>query len=114
MTNFTSKKERESVLLMARITSAAGTETGGHRVRNLSREGVCVEFPARLEQHDRLTVSIGQLDQIPGEVAWARGGFAGIRFSQPIDPALARRHRGTNPTDVRAGWMADLRHAHRR
>ncbi len=112
--NFTSKKERESVWLMARVASPAGGESGGHRVRNLSRDGVCIEFPDRLEQHDRLTVSIGQLDHIPGEVAWARGGFVGIRFAQPIYPALARKHRGTKPVDVRAGWMTDLRHAHRR
>ena len=114
MTNFTSKKERESVLLMARVAPAAGSESGGHRVRILSRDGVCIEYPGRLEQHDRLSVSIGQLDDVPGEVAWARGGFAGIRFTRPIEPTLARKHRNATPTDVRAGWMTDLRHAHRR
>ena len=112
--NFTSKRDRESVLLMARVAPAAGEESTGHRVRNLSRDGVCIEYPGRLEQHDRLDVSIGQLDRIAGEVAWARGGFAGIRFAQPIDPMLARKHRAAKPVDVRAGWMTDLRHAHRR
>ena len=58
-------------------------------------------------------MSIGQLDHLAAEVAWARGGFAGIRFCRPVDVMLARKHR-SKITTVRAGWMAETDHAYRR
>lgn len=112
MVGFSTKKERESVFLMARLDAARTGVTASHRVRNLSVDGVCVEHPGGLEKFTRLAVSIGQLDNIPAEVAWARGGFAGLKFLAPVDVQSARKHRGI-ATEVRAGWMNEIRHAHR-
>ena len=53
-------------------------------------------------------VEIGQLDGVQAEVAWSRGGFAGIRFLRPIDVARARRHKIAEGP-VKTGWMSDTR-----
>lgn len=113
MASFAPKKERESVLLMARIDVPGSGSSAGHRVRNLSNDGVCVEYGQRIEKHTQTVVSIGDLEHVPAEVAWARGGFAGMRFLQPVDAQLARKRRPV-ATEVRAGWMQEIGHAYRR
>lgn len=93
---------RDSVFLTAQVVGACGA-TRRYRIRNLSREGACVEQPEGLQKDARLTVSIGLIERVPAEVAWARGGFAGLRFLIPIDTRLARQ-RPPRSLDPRAGW----------
>ncbi|MES2754307.1 MAG: hypothetical protein V4659_06545 [Pseudomonadota bacterium] len=112
MTGYSSKRDRDTVFLMARIAEP-GAGASRYRVRNMSPDGVCIEQPTGLEKFKRLIVSVGQLDNVAAEVAWARGGFAGLKFMRPIDIAKARKHR-VAPTDATAGWLSDHRRPHQR
>lgn len=110
-------RDRDTVFLMARVAGRHGGAEGRYVVRNLSKTGACIAEPGPLEKGQQLVVSIGHLEKVAAEVAWARGGFAGVRFLQPIDVALARRH-GVKPArrsgDVQVGWLSDGRRPHQR
>ena len=109
--------DRDTVFLMARVRGGRGEREGRYVVRNLSKTGACIAEPGPLEKGQRLVVALGQLENVAAEVAWARDGFAGLRFLQPIDVALARRH-GVKParrtSDVKAGWLSDQRRPHQK
>ncbi len=113
----TTSRQRDTVFIMARVAGAPGGKEGRYVVRNLSKTGACIAEPGPLEKGQRLVVSIGQLEDVAAEVAWARGGFAGVRFLEPIDITLARKH-GVKParrgSDLQVGWLSDTRRPHQR
>ena len=95
-------RRRDSVFLLAQVTGADGS-TQGHRARNLSPDGVCIDEPGNLAPGMALTLSIGLVEQIQAEVMWTRDGQAGLKFAAPIDPALARK-RAPKSLDPKSGW----------
>ena len=105
-------RNRDAVYLMAQV---AGAAAGRYVVRNLSASGACIAVEGGLEKGAALTVSMGRLDNIAAEVAWARGGLAGIRFLKPINVATARqRKRASVGADVQAGWVGARHDPYRR
>lgn len=104
----TRPRNRDTVFMVARVAGAPSGDPQRFLVRNLSATGACIAEPAGLEKFKRLVVEIGQLSGVPAEVAWARGGFAGIRFLSPIDVARARRHKIAEG-GVKTGWLSDTR-----
>lgn len=110
-------RERDTVFIMARVAGGVGGKEGRYVVRNLSKTGACIAEPGPLEKGQRLVLSLGQLENVAAEVAWARDGFAGLRFLQPIDVALARKH-GVKParrgSDVKVGWLSEQRRPHQK
>jgi hypothetical protein len=57
-------------------------------IYNLSTKGLLLETVVALVAGDMLVVSLPEVGPIAAEVIWARGGFAGCKFEQPV-PAMA-------------------------
>ena len=55
---------------------------------NLSAGGCCLSPPTRLDQGDRISVRLPQLDAIHGDVAWVGDWKAGVRFDNPFHQAV--------------------------
>lgn len=95
-------RRRDSVYLLAHVTGADGA-VNGYRARNLSPDGVCIDCPPGAEKGATLTLAIGMIPRISAVVVWTRDGMAGLKFSAPIDPALARK-RAPRSLDPKIGW----------
>lgn len=95
-------RRRESVFLMADVT---GDDSPAQRcrVRNLSKEGICLEQPVGLVRGHRIEVSVGMVERALAEVVWASDNFAGLRFVHPIDPSAARK-RPRKSVDPNSMW----------
>ena len=50
-------------------------------------------------------INLGMLKEVVAVVIWSEKGLAGLRFSQPIDPVLAKRR--TKPPHVQQEWGYD-------
>lgn len=97
-------RNRAAVYLMAQVAGATDLPPGRYVVRNLSATGACIAAERGIEQGQQLTVSLGLLDHVAAEVAWARGGLAGLRFLEPIDVAEARRRKPPEGS-AHPGWI---------
>lgn len=84
---------RLNFFLAATLVCEGGAELTA-RVRNLSAGGMMIETKAPLVPGTALVAEIRGIGQIPGEVAWARAGRAGISFRTEVDPERARRPIG--------------------
>lgn len=58
------------------------------RVLDLSPTGCQVEFVERPRERDRLSVKLDFLEAIDSEVLWVERSTAGLRFENPIHPAV--------------------------
>ena len=81
--------EREEVLLTARLTLPDAARRL-YLVRNISAGGACLNHRGELAQGVRIKASIGRLDEVDAEIVWVGPERAGLRFTDPIDVALAK------------------------
>lgn len=105
------REPRSSVILYALVeTAEAATEC---RVRNLSATGACIDNSAALTAGERVRVTMGTLERLVADVAWATPTLTGLHFEQLVDLGAARRPRGTAATRQTAGWMDGMRNPYR-
>ena len=90
MTNAQNRKsQRSQVLLTATLEHGGGSQAV--KLRNLSEEGALVE--SEKLPIEGTTVHFIRNDlNAPGRVVWVSGRFAGIAFSDKLDPAEVLRH----------------------
>lgn len=100
------RETRSSVLIFAEITRQNGA-VGEHRVRNLSRHGLCVDNDGSFSRGERLDVRMGVLAAVPATVIWLRRDLAGLHLDQPVSLADARRPRAIR-AGVSAGWVEEV------
>jgi hypothetical protein len=124
-----SRAERTSVMLTALVEQGEGHAATSHRVRDLSVGGIRIDNAARLTAGGTVSISVGALQAIGATVRWARNGFAGLAFAEPINVEEARskavilRARTAEPlkslnSEVTrvptAGWIEQIRNPYRR
>lgn len=78
--------DRSAVRLTASIRERSATAHDAV-INNLSRTG-CMVSNTYLRAGRPVWVRFGSLAPIESRVIWARGDSAGIRFSQPLHPAV--------------------------
>ena len=90
MTNGQNRKsQRSQVLLTATLEHGGGSQAV--KLRNLSEEGALVE--SEKLPIEGTTVHFIRNDlNAPGRVVWVSGRYAGIAFSDKLDPAEVLRH----------------------
>jgi hypothetical protein len=118
---------RTSVMLIALVEQ--GHAATSHRVRDLSVGGARIDNAATLTAGGTVSISVGALRAIGATVRWARNGFAGLAFAEPIileeahTKALITRARTAEPLDTlncevtrvpTAGWIEQIRNPYRR
>ena len=83
------KSQRSQVLLTATLEHGGGSQAV--KLRNLSEEGALVE--SEKLPIEGTTVHFVRNDlNAPGRVVWVSGRYAGIAFSDKLDPAEVLRH----------------------
>lgn len=106
------REKRNSVIVRA-LVEAPGGAAVERRVRNLSRSGACVEHAGELRDGMTVTLQIGTVQDLRGQVMWITDRLAGLRFADTIDLEEARKPRGVG-VRPRAGWIAEINDAYRR
>lgn len=89
---------RDSLLLIATLRSAGGTEHHV-RVRNLSSGGMMADSAVELSADERVLIEMRNIGTIGGRVAWSDGERLGVAFDVAIDPKVARKRVG-KPAEV--------------
>ncbi len=84
------RRTRRSHVLLAASIEADGISVGV-KLRNLSSEGALVEA-ARLPAVGCSVIFRKKELNLPGRVAWATAGRAGIAFDTRLDPEAVMRH----------------------
>jgi hypothetical protein len=84
------RQARRSHVLMAASIEADGVTTTV-KLRNMSPEGALVEGDPLPAAGSAVTFRKKELN-LPGRVAWADAGRAGIAFDVKLDPATVLRH----------------------
>ncbi|WP_294078011.1 PilZ domain-containing protein [Sphingomonas sp.] len=106
---------RVSLMLMAQVFRHQGGEPTLHRVSNLSARGVRIVQAGKLAPGDQVTILVGCAEPVTATVAWLKDDVAGLEFEGPICLENARQRRTDfSVPDIRAGWMTEIKHAHRR
>ena len=82
---------RDSLFLLAEIRVEQQAETHRVRVRNLSDGGMMGEGNLRVQRGHRLTISLRNIGEVQGSVAWIQDNRFGIAFDEDIDTQKARR-----------------------
>ena len=72
-----------TILLVARLMTDAGDDLC--RVRNISTEGMLLESRVPLTVGQHVRVELRSLMAVEGEIVWAKGPHAGLRFYQAAD-----------------------------
>ena len=89
-TNSQNRKSRRSQVLLS-ATLEHGGSAHSVKLRNLSEEGALVE--SEKLPIEGTTVHFIRNDlNAPGRVVWVNGRYAGIAFSDKLDPAEVLRH----------------------
>ena len=83
------RKPRYSVTLTASARRVGQQNTTGHRIRNLSADGACVQGGDVFAVGETLIVSVGDMMAIEAEVRWVADGLAGMKFARSINIADA-------------------------
>lgn len=94
---------RDSLFLLADIRVEAEAEAHRVRVRNLSDGGMMGEGNLRVKRGNRLNISLRNVGDIGGTVAWVQDDRFGIAFDEEIDAQAARK-----PVPVGSGAPADV------
>lgn len=82
--------DRNSMFLQAEVIR---TETGDRdmcRVRNVSRGGAMAETQKRYQQGEKVVVTLRNVGEVRGEIAWIANNRIGIAFEVEVDPRLVR------------------------
>lgn len=107
------RDHRESVLLTASLLAEEAVAPTKHRVRNLSRSGVCVDCRDELPKGATFQVTIG-IETLSAVVAWFRHGQVGLRFARDIDLVAARQKPRETEVAAQGGWMSHMSDPYRR
>lgn len=86
---------RDSLFLSAELRFDGDPETHRVRVRNLSAAGMMAESDLRVLAGTRVTVTLKNVPEVAGNVAWVHGTRFGIAFGEEIDPKAPRSNVGT-------------------
>ena len=89
---------RDSLFLLTNVARVRGGTSGEARVRNLSAAGLMAECKIMLRVGERVVFDLRGVGQVSGRVVWARGLRVGVLFDREIDPRLARKPVGTDPS----------------
>jgi hypothetical protein len=81
------REARYFVDLAASFRNASGASRA-IKVRNLSARGCRFATSRRMGVGDYLTITIGNLGFIDAQVKWRSGNVHGVRFAQPLHPAV--------------------------
>ena len=82
---------RDSLFLLADIRVEQAPETHRVRVRNLSDGGMMAEGSLRVQRGHRVDVTLRNIGNVPGSVAWVQDDRFGIAFDEDVDSQKARR-----------------------
>lgn len=82
---------RDSLFLLAGLTTPDGADLGKARIRNLSATGLMADCEHPLPRGARVELDLRGVGRVSGTVAWSRGDKIGLSFDKPIDPQLARK-----------------------
>jgi hypothetical protein len=81
---------RDSLFLFAELAFDGQAGPVRVKVRNLSPRGMMAEGGLVAGRGDRLTVSLRNVGDVKGAVAWVQGNRFGITFDEEIDPRIVR------------------------
>lgn len=81
---------RDSLFLMAEVRLDGEPMQHRVKVRNLSAGGMMADSEMRVTLGARLSVSLRNIGEVEGIVAWVQDGRFGISFAREVDPKLAR------------------------
>lgn len=89
---------RDSLFLQTTVYRDNGMAMGEARVRNLSSNGLMAECKIMLRVGDRVVMDLRGVGEVIGSVVWTKGSRVGIAFDRDIDPRLARKPVGNDPS----------------
>lgn len=89
---------RDSLFLFADLSFEGQAETVRVKVRNISAGGMMAEGGSAVETGQRLSVTLRNVGEVRGTVAWVQGNRFGIAFEEAVDPLKVRAPQGA-PTD---------------
>ena len=70
------------------VMRRAGSPNFRVQIDDISPEGCRVEFVDRPSLDERVWIKLDGLAALEGKVAWINGHSGGIRFDQPLHPAV--------------------------
>lgn len=95
------RDQRDSLFLLARIKPEGQADEGiAVRVRNVSSGGLMAEAPDDYRPGMRIEITLDNVGEMAGSVAWAEAGRIGVAFDHPIDKARARKTRSEKTDDL--------------
>lgn len=89
---------RDSLFLQTNVYRENGMAMGEARVRNLSANGLMAECKIMLRVGDRVMMDLRGVGEVIGQVVWTKGNRIGLAFDRDIDPRLARKPVGNDPS----------------
>ena len=91
----TRQVERDSLFLMADVRIDGGEQSHRVKVRNLSNGGMMAEGDARVARGALVVVTLRNIGDVEGSVAWTQDNRFGIAFVDEIDPSVVRAPAST-------------------
>jgi hypothetical protein len=86
------RDQRDSQFVLARIKPEGQAGEGvAVRVRNVSSGGLMADASDEYRPGMRIEISLENIGEVAGSVAWAEAGRIGVAFDHPIDKARARK-----------------------
>jgi len=82
--------ERDSMLLMATCRMPRQANEQKIKVRNLSKNGLMAEATVQPQVGDWVTITLRNIGEVDGTVAWVRDNRFGVALARNIDPQLTR------------------------
>ena len=98
----TRQVERDSLFLMADVRIDGGEQSHRVKVRNLSNGGMMAEGDARVARGALVVVTLRNIGDVEGSVAWTQDNRFGIAFVNEIDPVVVRGPGGPQVPDFDA------------
>lgn len=86
--------DRDSFFLLADVRFLAQECDAKVRVRNLSAGGMMADGDIETRRGEPVTVTLRNIGEVHGNVAWAKSGRFGVSFDAEIDPNQARKPVG--------------------
>ncbi|TPG43339.1 hypothetical protein EAH79_06060 [Sphingomonas koreensis] len=101
------REPRHSVMLSATLERFGPHQPSQHRIRNLSRNGACLDAAESLRAGETVLITVGDLQCVGSTVRWVADGRAGLAFANPINVDAARSKVAvrTIPSGVRPGLV---------
>ncbi len=104
------RDQRDSLFVLARIKPEGQAGEGvSVRVRNVSSGGLMADAPDDYRPGMRIEVTLENIGDVAGSVAWAEAGRIGVAFDHPIDKSLARKTRSSKSDELFRPTAQDYR-----